>query len=141
MKTWIIAVVLLLAAGAGGYYLYVRSQAPAESAIVAEANRNFAACTLPRTPSPAPDGATASKEQMLAARRGASEFDTAITAYTQCVKNVEQHLHDIHEFSATADMQQVAKLAVDKHNAAIERDQKVASQVNEEIRKFKARGN
>ncbi len=141
MKAWIIAIVLLLTAGAGSYYLYVRSRAPAQSAIVAEASRGFAACTNPTTPAPAPDGTTATKDQMLAARRTASAFDTAITAYTQCLDNVARGMRDRHEFSAAADMQQIARFAVEKHNAAIERDQNMADQVNEEIRKFKARGN
>lgn len=141
MKTWVIAIVALLAAAAGGYYLYVQGSAPADSAVVAEAKRGFAACTNPPNPAPAPDGATATKEQMLAARHAASGFDTAIVAYTQCLKNVEQRMHDGHEFSATADIKQVAALAVEKHNAAIDRDQKFASQVNEEIRKFKTKGN
>ena len=140
MKAWIIAIILLLGAGLASYYLYLH-RAPTESAAVAEANRGFAACAIPATPPPPADGATASKDQMLAARRVAAEFDSAITTYTQSLKSVEQRTRDGHEFSAAADMQQVAKLAVDKHNAAIERDQKVADQVNCEIRKFKARGN
>jgi hypothetical protein len=139
VKARIIAVILLLGAAAGGYYLYVRSQGPADSAVLAEAKREVAACPSPSAPGPAPDGATASKDQMLAAAHAASDFDKATTVYTACLKSVQQRLRDAHEFSATTDLQQVDQFVIEKNNVAIDRDQKVADQVNEQIRKFKAR--
>lgn len=142
MKTWIIAIVVVLAAGAAGYFLLGRSRSPAESALLADARRGFAACPSPATPGPAPDGATATKEQMVSARRAAADFDQAITAYSQCLKSVEQRIRDGHrEVSAAADLQQAGRLMTERNNAAIDRDQQVANQVNVELRKFKARNN
>src|ERR1700739_926532 len=45
-----------------------------------------ATCTYPRAPDAIPDGNTASKEEMIAAKNEVSRYNTEMNAYLDCIK-------------------------------------------------------
>jgi len=74
------------------------------------------ACEKPRAPSSIPDGAKASKEDMLAAKKAVDAFRSGMEEYLACEKNFA---------SLDAAQNELAK---------------VADLFNQQIRAFKARG-
>jgi len=74
------------------------------------------ACEKPKAPSSIPDGATASKEDMLAAKKAVDAFRSGMEEYLACEKNF-------------------ANLDAAQNELA-----KVADLFNQQIRAFKARG-
>ena len=43
-------------------------------------------CTYPRAPDAIPDGTTATKEQMIAAKNDVNRYNTEMNAYLDCIK-------------------------------------------------------
>jgi hypothetical protein len=46
----------------------------------------WAACQAPAAPAAPPSGATATREQMLAAQSDAKQYDAAVVAYADCMR-------------------------------------------------------
>lgn len=105
------------------------------------ATSEFLACAVPMQPGAVPDGATASLEQMRAARASVFAFDAATAAYNKCVDStVNDGVQQYAGVSTPASSVQVLKaLGTRLHNAALERDQALANRMNQQIRIFKAR--
>ena len=100
----------------------------------------FLACGAPAPPSDVPDGATATREQMVAAHATVKAFDEATTIYTQCVDSTAyQATVQFKAVATSADTAALSALQTQLHNAAIDRDQAVASRFNVQLRRFKAR--
>jgi hypothetical protein len=120
MKAWI-PLTLVLALGA---------------AAVAQAD-----CTYPRAPDTIPDGATASKDQMVAAKNDVSRYNNEMNAYLDCIKLEIQAIPKDPKMSkddkAKADAQE--KVLDQKNNAAVDELQQVASRFNEQLRIWKAK--
>src|ERR1700744_6787581 len=98
MKAWI-PLTLVFALGAG-----VEAQAD---------------CTSPRAPENIPDGATASKDEMIAAKNDVSRYNNEMNAYLDCIKLEIQAIPKDAKMSkddkAKADAQE--KLLDQKNNA------------------------
>jgi hypothetical protein len=77
----------------------------------------FAGCTEPAGINDVPKGASASRDDMLAAQRAVKAYDTAVKEYTEC-------------------LQQSGDTS-SKGNEAIDKLQKVADRFNQELRAFK----
>ena len=79
-----------------------------------------------------PDGATASKEEMISANQAVKKFVAETEAYVECVDAEEAKLSEeeltpeIHESYVT------------RHNAAVDAMQTIADQFNGAIRAYKA---
>lgn len=100
----------------------------------------FMACGAPAPPSEVPDGATATREQMVAAHTTVKAFDEATTIYTQCVDTTAYQAGVQFKAVATrADTDAISALQTQLHNAAIDRDQAVANRFNVQLRRFKSR--
>jgi hypothetical protein len=100
----------------------------------------FLACGAPAAPSEVPDGATATREQMVAAHATVKAFDEATTIYTQCLDTTAYQAGVQFKAVATsADTDAVSALQIQLHNAAIDRDQALANKYNVQLRRFKAR--
>ena len=105
----------------------------------------YAACTYPTAPEALPDGNTATLEQMVAAQKQVKEFDAAIGAYTSCLKlendtalsQVDQSSDDPKK--KEAQKKELERVQVQKHNAAVEADEALASRFNEQLKVFKAK--
>src|SRR5215831_16718070 len=115
---------------------YLTALALAGSLAAAQAN---AACTYPSKPGKMPDGNTASKDEMIAAKKLVVQYNTDMAAYLECLDT---------EFSAKlasmpkatdkekADLQ---KKQDEKHDAAVNELQGVTDGFNEQLRAYKAK--
>jgi hypothetical protein len=102
----------------------------------------FLACVVPAEPTTAvPDGTTATLEQMRAARASVFAYDAATAAYNKCVDStVSDGLHHYEGVSAPGASVQILKALGERlHNAALEKDQRLANRMNQQIRIFKGR--
>jgi len=97
------------------------------------------ACPISTAP-PVPDGATASAQQMAAARTAFQAYDAATNSYAKCVDTtVERLAKQFAAVASAADLQSLNTLGVAAHNTAIEQEQVLADKFNEQIRLYKAR--
>jgi hypothetical protein len=106
------------------------------------AGQAYGACTYPPAPDSLPDGATATREDMLAGKKKVVEFDNAIGAYTNCIKlETEAALVKTEPLSDEQKKQnaEIQKMADQKHNAAVEADEAIAARFNEQLRAFNAK--
>jgi hypothetical protein len=95
-------------------------------------------CSLGTAPA-IPDAATASLEQMEAARTAFQAYDATTTAYEKCVDDaVNDTLRQFPDASSVvqAAMRTLANVA---HDTAINQEQAVADQFNAQVRAFKAK--
>ena len=105
----------------------------------------YAACVYPKGPDKIPDGATATKEEMLAAQKQVKAYNDEITSYTECLKkeNDEALKADAKkpekERMTKEQKDELEKVTVQKNNAAIDEVQAVAARFNEQIRAFNAK--
>ena len=102
-----------------------------------------ATCSYPRAPDALPDGATATKDQMIAAKHDVDRYNTEMNAYLDCLK-LEMDAatpKDPKKLSADekkkADDQQ--KILVQKNNAAVDELQSVVGRFNEQLKAYKAK--
>lgn len=103
------------------------------------AGQAYGACTYPADPGALPDGNTASKDDMLAAKKKVVEFDKAIMAYTDCLK--KEHEETLAKSTdLTDDQKKQMQVMIDqKHNAAVEADEALAARFNEQLRAYNAK--
>jgi hypothetical protein len=98
-------------------------------------------CTYPRAPDKIPDGATASKDEMIAAKNDVARYNNEMNAYLDCIKLEIQAIPKDAKMSkddkAKADAQE--KLLDQKNNAAVDELQAVATRFNEQLRIWKAK--
>lgn len=96
------------------------------------------ACDYPAPPKDLPDGATATKEEMLAGVKKISAYQDNMTEYLSCVESDE-----VVAMQALADDDEEGKaqrkLMFDKkYNAAVDEQTRTVEEFNAEIREFKA---
>jgi hypothetical protein len=100
---------------------------------------SWGACTYPTAPGNMPDGNTATRDDMLAAKKQVQEFDKLITAYTECLK-----LENDAALAKSADLTpeqktEMTRMLDQKHNAAVEAAEGVATRFNEQLKVFNAK--
>jgi len=104
-----------------------------------------AACVYPRAPDAPPDGNTATKEQMIAAKHDFDRYNTEMNAYLDCLKGEIDSAtpKDPSKLSAEekkkVDEQQ--KMLVQKNNAAVDELQANVGRFNEQLKIYKAKNN
>jgi hypothetical protein len=102
-----------------------------------------AACTYPASPEAPPDGATATKEQMIAAKHDFDRYNGEMNAYLECIKLEMDTATPKDPSKLTADEKKKAdeqqKMLVQKNNAAVDELQAVVGRFNEQIKIFKAK--
>lgn len=100
----------------------------------------YAACTYPKAPDNAPDGNTATLEQMVAAQKAVKAFDQEIVAYTNCIKlEHDATISKDGEKLSEDQKAEMARVQVQKHNAAVEESESVAARFNEQVKIYKAK--
>jgi hypothetical protein len=100
----------------------------------------YAACTYPKAPDNAPDGNTATLEQMVAAQKAVKTFDQEIVAYTNCIKlEHDATLSKEGEKLTPEQKAEMERVQVQKHNAAVEESEAVAARFNEQVKVYKAK--
>ena len=102
-----------------------------------------ATCTYPRTPDALPDGNTASKEQMIAAKNEVQRYNTEMNAYLDCIKlEIDAATpKDPSKLSKDdkAKAEQQEKVLTQKNNAAVDELQAVVGRFNEQLKAYKAK--
>jgi hypothetical protein len=104
------------------------------------AHSAFDGCVAPAQPMLIPDGATASMDQMRAARAAVAAYDSATNDYNKCLDAATANTAQQDQGAASpAIVRAVNALGVEMHNAAVEKDQALAARMNQQIRIYKAR--
>lgn len=96
------------------------------------------ACDYPDRPS-IPDGSTASKEDLLAAKDGIQSYMEAVDEYLTCVETEEKSAAAALEDPTTEELQRRDQLLSKKFDAANEEKALVGEQFNQQIRAFNAK--
>ncbi len=114
--------------------------APAHPDLVFLADSVFDACIAPTRPANVPDGATATLAQMTASQAATKAFDTATDAYQSCLSTAaETFARQYGRGMSQANLRAVDATHTKINNAAVDVDQSVADQFNQQLRIFKAR--
>lgn len=95
-------------------------------------------CPVASAP-PVPDGATATRNQMLAARTAFQAYDAAINTYIKCVDAAIEATRHSAGSAPDADLQALKAFGNSAHNTAIDQEQADADQLNVQVRAFKAK--
>jgi hypothetical protein len=107
------------------------------------AARSQADCTYPRAPDAPPDGATATKDQMIAAKTDFTRYNTEMNAYLECIKLEMDAATPKDPKKLSADEKKKAedqqKILVQKNNAAVDELQANVGRFNEQLKAFKAK--
>ena len=86
-----------------------------------------------------PNGATATKDEMITGQRAVKEYMASMDEYLACIDKEEKDtLATMPEISDEERMVR-AEALVKKHNAAVEEMELVAARFNEEVRAYKAK--
>jgi hypothetical protein len=99
-------------------------------------------CTYPSAAAPAPDGATATKEQMVAAKNDTARYNTEMNVYLDCLKAATDKLTPADTSKLSPEqkkkMDEQAKALVAKNNAAVDELQAVVGKFNDQLKAYKA---
>ena len=98
------------------------------------------ACDYPQRVT-VPDGATATKEQMVEGQRDIKVYITAMEEYLACIEKAEQETVAGLVESDEDTKQQRIGMFNKKYNAAVEEMNLVAEEFNVQVRAYKARAN
>jgi hypothetical protein len=110
------------------------------SALATLAGPVYADCLYPPPPSKIPDGASATKEEMMDAKNAVTQYNKDINAYVSCIKlEHETAVTNAGDKITPEQKAQMDKIAVQKNNAAVDQLQSVADRFNEQVRIFKAK--
>ncbi len=102
-----------------------------------------ATCSYPKAPDAPPDGATATKEQMVAASQDFKRYNSDMNAYLDCLKlemdaatPKDPKKLSAEEKKKSEDQQ---KVLVAKNNAAVDELQANVGRFNEQLKAYKAK--
>lgn len=107
--------------------------------LIGPASSALADCPIATAPA-VPDGATATLQQMTAARAAFGAYDAATNNYTQCVDEMVARVAKQFAASASqADLKALSAFAASAHNTAIDQEQAFADQFNGQVRAYNAK--
>ena len=102
-----------------------------------------ASCTYPASPAAPPDGATATKDQMIAAKHDFDRYNGEMNAYLDCLKLEMDTAAPKDPKKLSADDKKAAeeqqKILVQKNNAAVDELQANVGKFNEQLKIYKAK--
>ena len=100
-------------------------------------------CTYPRAPDAPPDGNTATKDQMIAAKHDFDRYNTEMNGYLDCLKGEIDAATPKDPTKLTPDQKKKSddalKILVQKNNAAVDELQANVGRFNEQLKIFKAK--
>jgi len=107
------------------------------SAAHAQAN-----CTYPSAPDAPPNGATATKEEMITAKHAFDHYNSDMNAYLDCIKLEMDSAVPKDTSKLSADEKKKAeehlKMLTQKNNAAVDELQANVGRFNEQLKAYKA---
>lgn len=95
------------------------------------------ACDYPERPS-VPDGSTASKEELLAAKDDVATFLAGVDDYLTCIETAEKEAVAALESPEADDLQRRDEMISSKFDAANEEKALVGEQFNQQVRAYNA---
>jgi hypothetical protein len=95
------------------------------------------ACDYPERPS-IPDGSTASKEELLAAKDDVATFLAGVDDYLTCVETAEKAAVSVLESPDTEDLKRRDEMISSKFDAANDEKALVGEQFNQQVRAYNA---
>lgn len=95
------------------------------------------ACDYPERPS-IPDGSTASKEELIAAKEGVATFLAGVDDYLTCIENDEKEAVAALESADTDDLKRRDEMLSSKFDAANEEKALVGEEFNQQVRAYNA---
>jgi hypothetical protein len=102
-----------------------------------------ATCTYPRAPDAIPDGNTASKEEMIAAKNEVGRYNTEMNAYLDCIKLEIDAATPKDPSKLSKDEKAKAaeqeKILTQKNNAAVDELQTIVGRFNDQLKAYKAK--
>jgi hypothetical protein len=102
-----------------------------------------AACSYPKSPDAPPDGATATKDQMVAAAQDFKRYNGEMNTYLDCLKLEMDAATPKDPSKLSADEKKKAdeqsKLLAQKNNAAVDELQANVGRFNEQLKIYKAK--
>ncbi len=108
------------------------------TAVVTLAGPVYADCSYPPPPAKLPDGATATMEEMLEAKKAVTQYNKDINAYVACIKlEHETAVTNAGDKLTPEQKAEMEKMEVQKNNAAVDQLQSVADRFNEQVRLYK----
>ena len=110
--------------------------APVFIALLAGTSLVNAACEAPEIPS-APDGSTASMDDMIAGQQAVKAFQAANTDYLSCIDS-DMAAKKAAALEGNGAAKADYEAATDAYNAAVANEEAVASAFNSAIRAYKA---
>ena len=100
-------------------------------------------CSYPKSPDAPPDGATATKDQMVAAAQGFKRYNGEMNTYLDCLKLEMDAATPKDPSKLSADEKkkadQQSKLLAQKNNAAVDELQANVGRFNEQLKIYKAK--
>lgn len=97
-----------------------------------------AACPYPTAPTALPDGATASKDEMMAGKAAITKFNQDVEAYNACLDTELQA--QLADASLTDDQKKnIQSMSNAKHDAAVDELTALAARFNEQVKAYKAK--
>jgi|SRR5665213_1512952 len=94
----------------------------------------FADCTPPDGNVQIPNGATATRDDMIAAQKAVKAYDTAVKAYGECLQQDEEA-----KVAAGADKSKLTVQYAKLNNTQVDKLQQVAGKFNDELHAYKAK--
>ena len=95
------------------------------------------ACDYPERPS-VPDGSTASKEELIAAKEGVATFLAGVDDYLTCIESDEKEAVAALESADTDDLKRRDEMLSSKFDAANEEKALVGEEFNQQVRAYNA---
>ena len=96
-------------------------------------------CTYPRAPDAPPDGNTATKDQMIAAKHDFDRYNGEMNSYLDCLKLEIDAAAPKDPKKPTAEEKKQSAILVQKNNAAVDELQAVVGHFNEQLKIYKAK--
>jgi hypothetical protein len=113
------------------------------AAGIAAHGQALADCVYPKSPNAPPDGATATKDQMIAASQDFKRYNADMNAYLECIKLEMDAAEPKDASKLTADeKKKIAEqhnMLAQKNNAAVDELQAVVGRFNEQLKIYKAK--
>jgi opacity protein-like surface antigen len=95
-------------------------------------------CTYPRAPGKLPDGKTAQREEMVAAKKVVDKYNVDMNVYLACIKTEHDEALAKIPSASEDDKKSLVSRYTKKNDAAVDEVQDVAGRFNEQLRVFKA---
>ncbi|MCB1625759.1 MAG: hypothetical protein KDI32_14285 [Pseudomonadales bacterium] len=109
----------------------------AAASLVSQA---YAGCTYPTAPEKIPDGASATLEEMTAAKSLVVQYNKDMEGYLACLKlENDGKIAEAGDKITPEQKQELARMEAQKHNAAIDELEAVAARFNEQLRAYNAK--